>query len=177
VLPRACRRLNLGANQVSGSFPLVVSGLSSLQYVLCICCVCSHAREQWRMPCVCVMYDVHLLLCVRALHVWWCVSECVGAWCVSGVVVVSVCGRNSSMRGSAVSTPAVAVSGDAFVCAQVLGPVHQPDQRQLSVGGVRAVFVDVRACVLCVFACAWVVCDVHVWCTVCICFCVCVRCM
>jgi hypothetical protein len=32
-------------------------------------------------------------------------------------------------------------------------------------------------CVLCVFACAWAVCDVHVWCTVCICFCVCVRCM
>jgi hypothetical protein len=49
------------------------------------------------------------------------------------------------MHGSAVSTPAV---------VQVLGPERQPDQRQLSVGGVRAVVVDVRAlCAVCVCLC------------------------
>jgi hypothetical protein len=142
-------------------------------------------------------------ICLRALHVWCCASVCVGAWCgscvavtsvqwvcepwwvVSAVVaVVSVRGRKSSMRGSAVSTPAVVVSGDACACVQVPGAVQQPDQRQLSVGGVRAVVPSVRAvcAVCCVFARAWAVggvrCAVysaqlllcvrvlHVWCCV-----------
>ncbi len=69
---------------------------------------------------------------------WWVAS--------AAVAVVSVRGRSSlSMRGSAVSTLAMVVSGDACACVQALGPAEQPDQRQFSVGGVRAIFVDVRA--------------------------------
>jgi hypothetical protein len=36
---RACRLLGLQYNQINGSFPSVVSGLSSLQYVQCVLCV------------------------------------------------------------------------------------------------------------------------------------------
>jgi hypothetical protein len=113
---------------------------------------------------------------VCSLHLWSSteVCECVGqcvvrvvcacderavvcepCWVASAVAaVVSVRGRSISMRGSAVSTPVVVVSGDACACVQVLEPAVQPDQRQLSVCGVRAVFVDVRVlCAVCVCLC------------------------
>jgi hypothetical protein len=76
---RACRYLYLAYNQISGSFPSVVSGLSSLQYVQCVLCVFA---SEWA---VC---DVHVLctvctcfcVCVRCMC-----DICVGAWCGSCV--------------------------------------------------------------------------------------------
>jgi hypothetical protein len=136
---------------------------------VCVCLCVGGER------CACAVCGAHLLQCVRALYLRCCVSACGGAWCVSCVAVtrvhrvcepwcaasavaavVSVRGRNSSMRGSTVSTPALVVSGDATACVQVVGPVQQPDHFrqlscQLSVGGVRAAVVIVRAvCALCV---------------------------
>jgi hypothetical protein len=64
---RACRYFDLFSNQISGSFPSVVSGLSSLSYVGCVLCVCLCMGG---VRCAYVVYCVHLLLCVRALHVW-----------------------------------------------------------------------------------------------------------
>ncbi len=67
------------------------------------------------------------------------------------MAVVSARGRNSSMRGSSVSTPVVVMSGDACACEQALDLGQQPDQRQLFVGGVRAVVPSVRVmCTVCV---------------------------
>jgi hypothetical protein len=125
--------------------------------------------------------SVHLLLCVRALHVWCCVSQCVGArcgsctsmqwvcgpwWVVSAVVaVVSVRERNSSMRGSAVWTPAVVVSGDAFACVcRRLGLAGNQISGSFPsvVSGLSS--LTCVGCVLCVFASAWAV-ACGVWCT------------
>ena len=104
--------------------------------------------------------------CVAVTSVVWVCELCRLTSAV--VAVVSVRARNSSIRGSAVSTPVLVVSGDACACVQAFGPGRQPDQRQLSVGGVRAVVVEVRAmsavCVcLCVGGerCACAVCGAH----------------
>jgi hypothetical protein len=167
---RSCRYLNLRSNQIRGSFPSVVSGLSSLQYVQYVCCVCSLVRGRCAVCCVrvrcasaavcacavCAVLSEWVCRCVvrvvwAGTSVQWVCEPC---WLASAAVaVVGVRGR-SSTRGSAVSTPAVVVSSDACACVQVLGLGHQPDQGQLSVGGVRTVFVDVRAmCAVCVCLC------------------------
>ncbi len=117
------------------------------------------------------------VVCVAVVSVVW---VCEPWWVASAVVaVVSVHGRSSCMRGSAVLTPAMMVSGDACACVQALDLGQQPDQRQLSVGGVWAVVVDVRAiCAVCVCLCvSGGMCGMHVRCTVCICVCMWVRCM
>jgi hypothetical protein len=64
---RACRYLYLVSNQISGSFPSVVSGLSSLQYVQCVLFVFSSA---WAVG------DVHVRCAVR---IFFCV--CVRCMC------------------------------------------------------------------------------------------------
>jgi hypothetical protein len=72
---------------------------------------------------------------------------------IAVVAVVSVHWYSVSMRGSAESTPVVLVRGDACACVQGFEADRQPDQRQLSVGGVRAVVPSVRAvCAVCVLA-------------------------
>jgi hypothetical protein len=191
---RVCRvlYLELYSNLISGSFPSVVSGLSSLSYVQSVLCVFASAWpvcDVHTQCTVCICYCV----CVRCMC-GCCVSECVGAWCGSCVAVtsvqwvcepwwvasavvalVSVRGRISSMRGSAVSMLSCVVIGDACACVQALGPGQQPDQRQLSVGGVRAVVPSVRA--MCVLRFCLCMGCVRCASAVCICDCVCVRCM
>jgi hypothetical protein len=70
MLPRACRYLYLASNQISGSFPSLVSDLSSLQYVQCVLCVFASARA---------VGDVHVRCTV-------CICLCVCVRCMCGVV-------------------------------------------------------------------------------------------
>jgi hypothetical protein len=64
---RACSELFLAGNQISGSFPSVVSGLSSLTYVGCVRCVFACARAVCGVHVRCT---VCICFCVCALHVW-----------------------------------------------------------------------------------------------------------
>jgi hypothetical protein len=186
---RACRYLDLQYNQINGSFPSVVSGLSSLTCVQCVLCVFARA---WAVYSGHVQSTVctRLCVCVRCVC-GCCVSGCVGAWCVSCVAVTSVqwmCGpwwvasavvavvsargRNISMRGSAVSTPAVVMHVRA--CRWLHLSSNQISGSFPSVVSGLSSLTCV-GCVLCVFASAWAVCGVHVQSTGCICLCACVR--
>ncbi len=81
----ACRYLILDSNQINGSFPSVVSGLSSLTYVCSVLHVCLLVHGLCAVWVCGTERFVHLLLCLRALHVWYCVSVSVrGAGCVCG---------------------------------------------------------------------------------------------
>ncbi len=79
------RYLSLYSNQISGSVPSVVSGLSSLSYVQSVLCV---------LACAWVVCDVHVCAQCASATVCACTAcvvfcECVH-WCGSCVAVASV---------------------------------------------------------------------------------------
>jgi hypothetical protein len=115
---------------------MCICGVQCASVPVCACAACA-------VLCECVWWCEVRVVCVAVTTVQWVCEP----WWVASAVAAVVSGReyNSSMRGSAVWTPAVVVRGDARACVQIPHLTQQPDQRQLSVGGVRAVVVAVRA--------------------------------